>query len=263
MVWDHTNSFTGETTASALSEIGCKYVIIGHSERRLYLEETEAMIGQMAATAISHLLTPVLCVGETFDRHRTGRSQQVILEQLTVLFSAATDEPRSFVVAYEPAWAIGTGSEALECKPGEAGDRHGFICDALTRELGSANSVTTTILYGGNVTATNVASHPAESDMDGAWLARRAKTRPRSGRWLMLQQRHTSASQARTDDARSASRPGVAPARKPEAIASLPPGRQLSSADPSRRARSRGMKRTPRPWSTATVAEVRDRMPWS
>jgi triosephosphate isomerase len=184
VVWDDTNSFTGETSASDLYEIGCKYVILGHSERRLYLGETEAMIGQKVATAFSHLLTPVLCVGETFDQHRTGRSEQVILEQLTVLFSAAINGLRPFVVAYEPAWAISTGSQALECEPAEAGDRHGLIREALTKELGSATAKATTILYGGSVTAANVASYLAESDIDGG-LVGKASQEPASFRALI------------------------------------------------------------------------------
>jgi triosephosphate isomerase len=121
-------------------------------------------------------------VAESCDQHTAGRAEQVILEQLTVLFSAATDEPRLFVVAYEPAWAISTGSEPLESEPGEAGGRHGFIPEALTKVLGSATVMATTVLYGGSVTAANAASYLAKPDIDGGLVGKANESRPRSRR---------------------------------------------------------------------------------
>jgi triosephosphate isomerase len=184
VVWDATNSFTGETSASTLSEIGCKYVIIGHSERRLYLGETEEMIGRKISTAFAHRLIPVLCVGETLDEHRDGQFEPVVLGQLTALFAAVADPASPFVVAYEPAWAISTSTEALECKPLEAGDRHRFIRSALAQETGSEAADATTILYGGSVTGDNVASYLAESDIDGG-LVGTASQDPKSFRELV------------------------------------------------------------------------------
>jgi triosephosphate isomerase len=172
LVWDATNSFTGETTASSLSEIGCKYVILGHSERRLYLGETEEMIGRKIRTAFAHGLIPVLCVGETFDEHRDDQFEQVVVRQLTALFAAVADSASPFIVAYEPAWAISTSTEALECKPVEAGDRHGFIRSALGQEMGSEVAAETTILFGGSVTGDNVASYLAECDIDGGLVGK-------------------------------------------------------------------------------------------
>jgi triosephosphate isomerase len=184
VVWDATNSFTGETSASTLSEIGCKYVILGHSERRLYLGETEEMIGRKIRTAFAHRLIPVLCVGETLDEHRDGQFEQVVLGQLSALFAAVADSASPFVVAYEPAWAISTSAEALECKPLEAGERHRFIRSALGREVGSKIADATTILYGGSVTGDNVASYFAESDIDGG-LVGTASQDPNSFRALV------------------------------------------------------------------------------
>jgi triosephosphate isomerase len=184
VVWDAANSFTGETSASTLSEIGCKYVILGHSERRLYLGETDEMIGRKIRTAFAHRLIPVLCVGETRDEHRDGRFEQVVVRQLTALFATVADSPSPFIVAYEPACAISTSTEALECKPLEAGDRHGFIRSALAQAMGSEVAAATTILYGGSVTGDNVASYLAESDIDGG-LVGTASQDPSSFRVLV------------------------------------------------------------------------------
>jgi triosephosphate isomerase len=171
LVWDDTNSFTGETSASSLSDIGCKYVIVGHSERRQYLGETDEMIGRKLSTAFAHLITPVLCLGETFAEHQDGQFEQVVRRQLSALFSAFSDG-RPFVVAYEPAWAISTSTEALVCKPSEAGDRHAFLRDAIAHELGPDVAASTTILYGGSVAGPNVAEYLAETDIDGGLVGK-------------------------------------------------------------------------------------------
>jgi triosephosphate isomerase len=167
MGWDDTHSLTGETSASDLIEIGCRYVIVGHSERRLYLGETNDMIAQKLQTAFTHQLTPILCVGDTLEQHQAGRSEQAVRAQLEVLLRAYHHIAGPFLIAYEPAWAISTGSDPRECQPDEAGERHSFIRSVIATELEAEVAAETTLLYGGSVTATNADAYFTRTDIDG------------------------------------------------------------------------------------------------
>jgi triosephosphate isomerase len=167
MGWDDTHSLTGETPASDLIEIGCRYVIVGHSERRLYLGETNDMIARKLQTAFTHQLIPILCVGDTLEQHQAGRSEQAVRAQLEVLLHVYDRTPGAFLIAYEPAWAISTGNEPHECEPHEAGERHSFIRSLIATELGAAVAADTTLLYGGSVTASNSDTYFTQTDIDG------------------------------------------------------------------------------------------------
>ena len=167
MSWDDTHSLTGETTASELTEIGCRHVILGHSERRQYLGETNDMIAHKLQTAFTHQLTPILCVGDTPEQHRAGRSEEAVHAQLEVLFRVHHRTRGPFVIAYEPTWAISTSDEPRECKPDEAGDRHGFIRTVIATELGAELAANTTLLYGGSVTGANADAYFTQADIDG------------------------------------------------------------------------------------------------
>jgi triosephosphate isomerase len=168
MGWDDSSSsLTGETSAADLTDLGCRYVILGHSERRRYLGETNDMIARKLQTAFAHQLTPILCIGDTLEEHRAGRSEVAVRSQLEVLLRVYHLAGGPFLVAYEPAWAISTSEHAQECAPGEAAYRHGFIRSVIADELGVQLAADTTLLYGGSVTAGNVDAYFTQPDIDG------------------------------------------------------------------------------------------------
>jgi triosephosphate isomerase len=165
--WDDTHSLTGETSARDLADIGCRYVIVGHSERRLYLGETNDMIARRLQTAFTHQLTPILCVGDTLEQHDAGQSEEAVHAHLEVLIRVYHRIGGPFLIAYEPAWAISTSSKPRECQPDEAADRHSFIRDVIAAELGAELAADTTLLYGGSVTASNADAYFTRTDIDG------------------------------------------------------------------------------------------------
>lgn len=164
---DDRHSLTGETSATDLTALGCRYVIVGHSERRLYLGETDDMIARKLKTALTHQLTPILCVGYTLEQHQAGQSEQAVRVQLEVLLRSYHRSGSPFLIAYEPAWAISTSSEARTCSPAEAEDRHSLIRSVLSTELGADTAADTTLLYGGSITSSNADSYFTRADIDG------------------------------------------------------------------------------------------------
>jgi triosephosphate isomerase len=167
MGWDDSRSLTGETSATDLTDLGCRYVILGHSERRRYLGETNDMIARKLQTAFTHGLTPILCVGDTHEEHQGGRSDAAVRTQLEVLLRVYHETAGPFLIAYEPAWAISTSDDARECTPEEAGDRHGVIRCVIAAELDAERAADTTLLYGGSVTADNADAYFTQTDIDG------------------------------------------------------------------------------------------------
>jgi triosephosphate isomerase len=156
-------AYTGEVSASMLKDIGCRYVIVGHSERRQYHEETNLLVAQKALAAISSNLIPIICVGETLAQREAGEALAVIGEQLQAVLSVLGEKGLSLsVIAYEPVWAIGTG---LTASPEQAQEVHSFIRRQAT---GAADQIQ--ILYGGSVKATNAAELFAQADIDGALI---------------------------------------------------------------------------------------------
>jgi triosephosphate isomerase (TIM) len=150
-------AFTGEVSAAMLVEFACRYVLVGHSERRQLYGETDVQVAAKFAAAQSAGLTPVLCVGETLEERESGRTQEVVARQLDAVLSKV--DFGSAVLAYEPVWAIGTGRNAT---PQQAQDVHAF----LRRKTG--NEVR--ILYGGSVKAQNAAAIFAMADVDGGLI---------------------------------------------------------------------------------------------
>ncbi len=153
-------AYTGEVATSMLVELGCQYVLVGHSERRsLYGESSEQVAAKFVAAQAAGL-TPVLCVGETLEQREAGETQDVVAGQLqAVIDLAGLDNVCSAVVAYEPVWAIGTGKTAT---PEQAQEVH----HAIRQQLGEAGDKTR-ILYGGSVNAANAAELFAKPDIDG------------------------------------------------------------------------------------------------
>ncbi len=162
-------AFTGQVSASMLRECGVSLVLVGHSERRQGLGESDALVGQKAAAALRAGLTPVVCVGETLNEREHGQAEAVVLRQLDAALDAiqkmkdgaATNVINAFLLAYEPVWAIGTGKTAT---PEDAQTIHAV----LRRRLVAAGAARTPILYGGSVKADNAASLLGMPDVDGA-----------------------------------------------------------------------------------------------
>lgn len=158
-------AYTGEVSAAMLADYGCRYVIVGHSERRALYGETDAVVAAKFLAARSAGLVPVLCVGETLAEREAGQVETVIGRQLdAVLAAAGIDAFRQAVVAYEPVWAIGTGRTAT---PQQAQAVHHFIRSRLAT-AGAAVAANLPVIYGGSVKADNAASLFREADIDGA-----------------------------------------------------------------------------------------------
>ena len=153
-------AYTGEVAAVMLAEAGCRWVILGHSERRQHYGETDAGVAAKAKAVRSAGMWPVLCVGETLEQREQGRAQPVVESQLAAL---AGELQAGDVVAYEPVWAIGTGQTAT---PEQAQEMHGFIRSYLGRQV-PALAADTRLLYGGSVKASNAAELFAQEDIDG------------------------------------------------------------------------------------------------
>lgn len=151
---------TGEVSADMLVDLGCQYVIVGHSERRQYHDETDALIAEKLAAAQSAGVTPILCVGEQQAAREAGKQDEVVRAQLGS--ALATSQP-NLLIAYEPVWAIGTG---LTATPAQANDMHEMIRQEVSSLLGSSHA--TPILYGGSVNAENADALFACPHVDGA-----------------------------------------------------------------------------------------------
>jgi triosephosphate isomerase len=157
---------TGEISVPMLAELGCRYVLVGHSERRKEMGESDEQINRKVQAVLSHTLVPVLCVGETAEERRQGLTFTTVEGQLRAgLAGLATDALARVVLAYEPVWAIGTGVNAT---PAQAAEVHGYL-RGLVSELSSKETAQAVpILYGGSVKGDNAESLLAEPEIDGA-----------------------------------------------------------------------------------------------
>lgn len=154
-------AYTGDVSAAMLADIGCQWVLVGHSERRSKYAETSQLVADKAQAALAAGLTPVVCVGETLDEHEAGQVNAVIAAQLQPVLSLGPQAVAGMVIAYEPVWAIGTG---LTATPEQAQAVHAGVRASLV-QLGVPH---VRILYGGSVNAANAASLFSMSDIDGA-----------------------------------------------------------------------------------------------
>lgn len=155
-------AYTGEVAAAMLADVGCRYVIVGHSERRHRYGESDAQVARKFCAVRDAGLVPILCIGETLAEREAGQTEQVIDTQLQAVFTAAKPDA-AMVIAYEPVWAIGTGHAA---GPGEAQAVHAHVRNILAAKDGKlAGSVR--VLYGGSVKSANAADLFAQPDIDG------------------------------------------------------------------------------------------------
>ena len=155
-------AYTGEVSAPMLREFGVRYVIVGHSERRQYHGETDVLVAEKAKTALAHGITPIVCVGETLAEREAGQTEAVVKRQLAAVIHVNGHCISEIVVAYEPVWAIGTGSTAT---PEQAQAVHVLLRAQLHAATGHGGLMR--ILYGGSVKADNAATLFAQPDIDG------------------------------------------------------------------------------------------------
>jgi len=153
-------AFTGEVSAGMLADFGCRYALVGHSERRQFHGETDAEVGAKAAAALAAGVTPLVCMGETLAERDAGQTLAVVGRQFDAAAAVLGEKVARIVVAYEPVWAIGTGRTA---SPAEAQAVHGF----LRQRLVGADAAEVKVLYGGSVKAANAAELFAMPDIDG------------------------------------------------------------------------------------------------
>jgi triosephosphate isomerase len=167
MHWQKEGAFTGEISPLMLRDLGIKYVIIGHSERRLHFNESSLLIKRKVASAFNFGLIPILCIGENWEQHSSKETEKVIAEQLFGALEGLTVEKdilQKMVLAYEPVWAIGTGTPA---HGDEANAIAGFIRSLLQEKWGEV-SEKVRILYGGSVNPDNITEFTGKEEIDGA-----------------------------------------------------------------------------------------------
>ena len=165
MYFEESGAFTGEISPSMLTEIGVKYVILGHSERRGYFNETDDMIGKKVAKAIEHKLIPIICCGETLGQRETGVTLSVVERQVkAALKDISAENVEKCIIAYEPIWAIGTGKTATTEQAQEVCKG---IRDCIAEIYDAATAEEVRIQYGGSVNAGNAAELFAQPDIDG------------------------------------------------------------------------------------------------
>ena len=166
LFWEDQGAYTGEVSAPMLKDLGCDYVIIGHSERRRLFGDRDDGINKKVLAALRHHLGPILCVGETLAQRESGSTESVVTEQLTAGLSGLSKENLARVtIAYEPVWAIGTGRAATGA---QAQAVHETLRALLVRTWGTEPAERVRILYGGSVTPANALQFLSAKSVDGA-----------------------------------------------------------------------------------------------
>jgi triosephosphate isomerase (TIM) len=165
MHWEKSGAFTGEVSAAMLRDLYCRYVIVGHSERRQFFGETDSIVNRKARMALESSLDAIVCVGETLEQRDGGQYEAVIQAQLEGSLQGLEGELAHIVVAYEPVWAIGTGRTAT---PTQAQDVHAFMRQVVAGLAGREAADGLRIQYGGSVKPGNARELMAQPDIDGA-----------------------------------------------------------------------------------------------
>lgn len=166
--YQKSGAFTGEISAEMISSCGAQYSIIGHSERRLYFNETDDLLAQKVNAALSANIGPIFCCGEVKEEREKGIQNQVVSSQIANgLFHLSAEEISKVIVAYEPVWAIGTG---LTASSDQAQEMHAFIRELFSKQYGQAMAENISILYGGSCNAQNARELFANRDVDGGLI---------------------------------------------------------------------------------------------
>ncbi|MBW6490105.1 MAG: triose-phosphate isomerase [Lentimicrobium sp.] len=161
-------AYTGEISAAMISSTGASFAILGHSERRMYFGETDAIIARKIDQAIKHNITPVYCCGEVLEERESEKHFEVVEKQIgQALFHLTKEDFSKVVIAYEPVWAIGTGRTAT---PQQAQEMHAFIRKVLAAKFGETAANETPVLYGGSCNAANARELFANEDVDGGLI---------------------------------------------------------------------------------------------
>ncbi len=164
--WEDSGAFTGEVSTPMLKDAGCDYVIVGHSERRQFFNETNTCVNQKVKAVLSHGLKPIICVGEQLDDREAGQMETVIEDHISgSVANLSADMFLSCIIAYEPVWAIGTGKTAT---PEQAQEVHNYIRSLLKEIYSHEVASQVRIQYGGSVKPENAAELMAQPDVDGA-----------------------------------------------------------------------------------------------
>ena len=164
--WQEKGAYTGEISSLMLKDVGCKFVIAGHSERRKYFNETNQTVNKKVKAVLSAGLIPIVCVGERLEEKEMGKTLQVVRDHIENGLSEITKEQiLNTIIAYEPVWAIGTGKTAT---PEQAGEVHGFIRKILKEKYDRDTASLVRIQYGGSVKPENIKQLIAQEDIDGA-----------------------------------------------------------------------------------------------
>lgn len=168
MHWESSGAFTGEVSAGMLRELGCHYVIIGHSERRSLFWETDANVNRKAKAALANKLRPIVCVGETLAQRQSGQTETVVKTQVRDgLQGIGADDLKKIIMAYEPVWAIGTG---LTATPDQAQSVHKLIRGLLAEMADEKTAQLIRIQYGGSVKPANAKELFTQPDIDGGLI---------------------------------------------------------------------------------------------
>lgn len=166
LFWEREGAYTGEVSGPMLAAVGCRWVIIGHSERRQYFGETDEGVLKKTIAALEADLKPIVCVGERLEEREAGKTEEVLLRQYRGgLGKLAVDQLRRVTIAYEPVWAIGTGRTAT---PDMAAEAHRFLRQQVAAQHGAEVAADLRILYGGSVKPDNIRGLMAQPEIDGA-----------------------------------------------------------------------------------------------
>ena len=166
LYWEKKGAFTGEISPDMLTDAGCKYAVVGHSERRQYFAETDETVNKRMKAAFAAGLVPVVCIGETLSERESGTTFKVIERQVKNGIAGLTPEQaKTLVIAYEPVWAIGTGKTAT---PQQAQEVHAYIRSIYSQVYGAPAADAIRILYGGSVKPDNASEIMKQTDVDGA-----------------------------------------------------------------------------------------------
>ncbi len=164
--FEEKGAFTGEVSVAMLADLGCQYVIVGHSERRAIFGERDDLVAKKVNAVLAHGMTPIVCVGESLQQNEAGKTEQVVGGQVrAALGGLPPEQVGSLVIAYEPVWAIGTGRAASAA---DANTTIGFIRRTVGEVAGADAARATRIQYGGSVTAANAAELFGQPEIDGA-----------------------------------------------------------------------------------------------
>ena len=165
--FEESGAYTGELSVSMLQDVGCEYVLVGHSERRASFSETNELVARKVAAVVKKSLVPILCVGESLAQRKSGKAFEIVKQQVLSALTPLDLAGKDVVVAYEPIWAIGTGETA---SPAQAQEMHAYIRAVIARQISENVANKTRILYGGSVNALTASMLFSQPDIDGGLI---------------------------------------------------------------------------------------------